>query len=48
MTKSVRQNRAKEEFDRFVADSTDELLRTGFLVTWDLTAAEDLVQGLSS
>ena len=44
MTKSVRQNRAKEEFDRFVADSTDELLRTGFLVTWDLTAAEDLVQ----
>ena len=44
MTNPVRLNRAKDEFERFVADSTDELLRTGFLIAWDLAAAEDLVQ----
>jgi RNA polymerase sigma-70 factor (sigma-E family) len=27
-----------------VADSADDLLRTGFLMVWDLTSAEDLVQ----
>ena len=35
---------ARREFDRFVSDSTAELLRTGFLLTWNLTEAEDLVQ----
>jgi RNA polymerase sigma-70 factor (sigma-E family) len=34
----------REEFERFVADSADDLLRTGYLVVWDLAAAEDLVQ----
>jgi RNA polymerase sigma-70 factor (sigma-E family) len=40
----VRRNQARDEFERFVADSTDDLLRTGFLVVWDLPTAEDLVQ----
>jgi RNA polymerase sigma-70 factor (sigma-E family) len=40
----VRRNDTREEFGRFVADSADELLRTGFLVVWDLAEAEDLVQ----
>jgi RNA polymerase sigma-70 factor (sigma-E family) len=37
-------DRAREEFDRFVAVSADDLLRTGYLVVWDLAEAEDLVQ----
>jgi RNA polymerase sigma-70 factor (sigma-E family) len=32
------------DFDRFVADSTDVLLRTAFLIVWDLPEAEDIVQ----
>jgi RNA polymerase sigma-70 factor (sigma-E family) len=44
VTRLVRRNDAREEFGRFVADSADELLRTGFLVVWDLAEAEDLVQ----
>ena len=40
----MRRNDTREEFGRFVADSADELLRTGFLVVWDLAEAEDLVQ----
>ena len=40
----MRRDQAREEFERFVADSADDLLRTGFLVVWDLTSAEDLVQ----
>jgi RNA polymerase sigma-70 factor (sigma-E family) len=44
VTRFVRRNDAREEFGKFVADSADELLRTGFLVVWDLTEAEDLVQ----
>jgi RNA polymerase sigma-70 factor (sigma-E family) len=35
---------AREEFERFVADATDDLLRTAYLVVWDLPSAEDLVQ----
>lgn len=35
---------ARGEFDRFVAASTADLLRTGYLLTWNLTDAEDLVQ----
>jgi RNA polymerase sigma-70 factor (sigma-E family) len=32
------------EFDRFVADAGDGLLRAAYLMTWDLADAEDLVQ----
>ena len=34
----------RREFDRFVTDWADQLLRTAYLVTWDLAEAEDLVQ----
>jgi RNA polymerase sigma-70 factor (sigma-E family) len=37
-------DRAREDFERFVADATDDLLRTAYLVLWDLPSAEDLVQ----
>jgi RNA polymerase sigma-70 factor (sigma-E family) len=36
--------RARQEFEAFVAGSGDELLRTAYLIAWDLTEAEDLVQ----
>ena len=32
------------EFERFVADSVDELLRTAYVIVWDEAEAEDLVQ----
>jgi RNA polymerase sigma-70 factor (sigma-E family) len=35
---------ARREFDRFVAASTADLLRAGYLLTWNLAEAEDLVQ----
>lgn len=44
MTPFVYRDRVREDFDRFVAQSTDDLLRTAYLVLWDLAAAEDLVQ----
>jgi RNA polymerase sigma-70 factor (sigma-E family) len=34
----------RQEFDRFVADAGDGLLRAAYLMTWDLADAEDLVQ----
>src|SRR5205809_4429791 len=34
----------RQDFDRFVANSTDSLLRTAYLIVWDLPEAEDLVQ----
>jgi RNA polymerase sigma-70 factor (sigma-E family) len=34
----------RQEFERFVAGSADELLRTAYLIAWDLGEAEDLVQ----
>jgi RNA polymerase sigma-70 factor (sigma-E family) len=37
-------NQPRAEFERFVADSTDTLLRTAYLIVWDLGEAEDLVQ----
>jgi RNA polymerase sigma-70 factor (sigma-E family) len=37
-------DRAREEFEQFVGSCADDLLRTGYLVVWDLAAAEDLVQ----
>lgn len=35
---------ARQEFDQFVAGATDALLRSAYLITWDLADAEDLVQ----
>jgi RNA polymerase sigma-70 factor (sigma-E family) len=40
----MRGTRTREEFERFVAASSDHLLRTGYLLVWDLAEAEDLVQ----
>ena len=37
-------DRVREDFERFVATSTDDLLRTAYLVLWDLSSAEDVVQ----
>ena len=34
----------RADFERFVADSSDTLLRTAYLIVWDLGEAEDLVQ----
>jgi len=34
----------RADFDRFVADSSDALLRIAYLIVWDLGEAEDLVQ----
>jgi RNA polymerase sigma-70 factor (sigma-E family) len=34
----------RADFDRFVAASTDTLLRVAYLIVWDLSEAEDLVQ----
>jgi RNA polymerase sigma-70 factor (sigma-E family) len=44
LTRLVGRNQAKDEFEQFVASSAADLLRTGFLVVWDLSTAEDLVQ----
>jgi RNA polymerase sigma-70 factor (sigma-E family) len=40
----LRAGQARREFERFVTDWTDHLLRTGYLMAWDLAEAEDLVQ----
>src|SRR5580700_5814263 len=37
-------DRRRADFDRFVADSTETLVRTAFLIVWDLQEAEDIVQ----
>jgi RNA polymerase sigma-70 factor (ECF subfamily) len=34
----------RQEFERFVADSSPGLLKTAYLMVWDLPGAEDLVQ----
>jgi RNA polymerase sigma-70 factor (sigma-E family) len=39
-----RDDRRRAEFEQFVADSTDALLRTAYLVVGDLAESEDLVQ----
>jgi RNA polymerase sigma-70 factor (sigma-E family) len=33
-----------DDFDRFVADSANGLLRTAYLIVWDVPEAEDLLQ----
>jgi RNA polymerase sigma-70 factor (sigma-E family) len=40
----LRAGEPRREFERFVTDWTDRLLRTAYLMTWDLAEAEDLVQ----
>jgi Sigma-70 region 2 len=35
---------SRAHFDRFVAENSDGLLRTAYLIVWDLPEAEDLVQ----
>jgi RNA polymerase sigma-70 factor (sigma-E family) len=37
-------DKRRADFNRFVADSADTLLRTAYLIVWDLGEAEDLVQ----
>ncbi len=32
------------DFDRFVSENADGLLRTAYLIVWDLPEAEDLLQ----
>jgi RNA polymerase sigma-70 factor (sigma-E family) len=39
-----RTDRRRQEFERFVAETSDALVRTAYLVVWDLAEAEDLVQ----
>ncbi len=44
VTRRADRAHVREDFDAFVAASADRLLRTAYLVTWDLGFAEDLVQ----
>jgi RNA polymerase sigma-70 factor (sigma-E family) len=37
-------DRRRADFETFVAASTDSLMRTAYLIVWDLPDAEDLVQ----
>ena len=39
-----RQSRTRLEFDRFVTETADRLLRSAYLIAWDFAEAEDLVQ----
>lgn len=39
-----RADRTRAEFETFVAERADQLLRTAYLIVWDLAEAEDLVQ----
>ena len=40
----MNRRRTRDEFDRFVGESADALLRAAYLIVWDVTDAEDLVQ----
>ena len=44
MIELVRGKRARAEFDSFVAAHAEDLVRTAYLVVWDLAEAEDLAQ----
>lgn len=37
-------DRVRADFNRFVSENTDALLRAAFLIVWDLPEAEDVVQ----
>ncbi len=39
-----RQGHPREDFEQFVADTAETLLRSAYLIAWDLAEAEDLVQ----
>jgi RNA polymerase sigma-70 factor (sigma-E family) len=43
-TRPRRAQRTRADFEQFVTASSDALLRTAYLVAWDATEAEDLVQ----
>jgi RNA polymerase sigma-70 factor (sigma-E family) len=38
------QSQPRIDFDRFVAETAESLLRSAYLITWDFAEAEDLVQ----
>ncbi len=38
------QSQPRIDFDRFVAETVEPLLRSASLITWDFAEAEDLVQ----
>jgi RNA polymerase sigma-70 factor (sigma-E family) len=42
--RKTRPSRSRQEFDQFVVDSVDGLLRAAYLIAWDFAEAEDLVQ----
>jgi RNA polymerase sigma-70 factor (sigma-E family) len=44
LSTASRDDRRRAEFERFVADSTDSLLRAAYLIVGDLAESEDLVQ----
>ena len=44
VNRDSRPSRSREEFDHFVVDSVDGLLRAASLIVWDFAEAEDLVQ----
>jgi len=44
MENSRRQSPPRIDFDRFVAETAETLLRSAYLITWDFAEAEDLVQ----
>ena len=44
MERRRRQIQPRIEFERFVGEMADPLLRSAYLITWDLAEAEDLVQ----
>ncbi|MBV9836845.1 MAG: SigE family RNA polymerase sigma factor [Solirubrobacterales bacterium] len=44
MIERLREDHGRAEFEQFVVRCTGQLLRTGYLVVWDLAEAEDLVQ----
>jgi RNA polymerase sigma-70 factor (sigma-E family) len=41
---SNRPSRSRQEFDHFVADTVDGLLRAAYVISWDFAEAEDLIQ----
>ena len=44
VNRGSRPSRSRQEFDHFVVDSVDGLLRAAYLIAWDFAEAEDLVQ----
>jgi len=44
MDESRHQSQPRIDFDRFVAETAEPLLRSAYLITWDFAEAEDLVQ----